>query len=278
MSVAGVGPTRLVSVSRHVLFVNGTEVLRGPVRANPAGSPTTRRPGAAPPRRRRTSSASSPGGTAARCPGSSPCPLANDLAAAPFVLEADLGDGRGSPPTTRGRAPCSTAGRPTRRRHRRRAAPRSSTCVAAADWSTRRRSSWPAAVVRATTAGEPGRPSRRAIRRAARRRGRSAGRAPVDVALVRRHRRWPTASSSGTLVVDVEGPAGAASPCRRPSSSMRRRARADRARRGVGRHPRRHAPRRSRSLDAVRAAAALAVEAADGARSARSRSASGCTR
>lgn len=94
-TVAAVVPTRLVAVSRYVLFVNGEAVARGPVRANPRRQPYDEldlaphlRPGR-----------NSIGVIAQRYGGATPWhlpppELANDLAAGAFVLEADLGDGR----------------------------------------------------------------------------------------------------------------------------------------------------------------------------------------
>ena len=88
-------PARFVSVSRHVLFVNGVEVARGPVRSNPRRQPyddVDLAPHLRPGRNVVAAIVTRYGGP---LPWYLPGPeLANDLSQGAFVLEADLGDGR----------------------------------------------------------------------------------------------------------------------------------------------------------------------------------------
>jgi len=93
-AVPAVVSTRLVSVSRHVLLINGVEVARGPVRANPRRQPYDT-VDLAPHLRPGTNEIAV---LAWRYPGPMawylPVPIANDLGRGAVVLEGDLGDGR----------------------------------------------------------------------------------------------------------------------------------------------------------------------------------------
>ncbi len=206
-------PARFVSVSRHVLYVNGVAVGRGPVRANPRKQPyddvdlaPCLRPG-----RNVIGAIVTRYGNA--MPWYLPAPeLSNDLVQGAFVLEADLGGGRWlvTDDTWQGTVLDGwTAGPPHG------IAGRSIEHVDArslpASWHDED-PGWPAALLRrAMTAGEPGRPEPPSYPYG------PFGPRPTT---------WPATAviplvdegdggrgtdrvSIGTLVADAEGPAGA---------------------------------------------------------------------
>jgi hypothetical protein len=206
-------PARFVSVSRHVLFVNGVAVARGPVRANPRRQPYDDldlapflRPG------RNTI-----GVIATRygspMPWYLPAPeLANDLVHGAFVFEADLGGGQWL--VTDGSWQGAvlegwTAGPP------RGIAGRGFEVIDARALPTawlEEDPGWPAVLVRrAMTAGEPGRAEPPSYPFGPFGPRPTTWPTPVDVPLTDEGSgaRGTGRVSVGTLVADLEGPPGA---------------------------------------------------------------------